>query len=57
MLKKISASVQLGVVRNEAAALVMRVTELSIHAILETFGREPLASHETRKNQPVRGPE
>jgi hypothetical protein len=41
MLKKITASVQLGVIPSKATALVMRVTELNTHAILDTFGRGP----------------
>jgi hypothetical protein len=41
MLKKITASVQLGVIRSKTTTLVMRVTELSTHMILETFGRKP----------------
>src|ERR1035437_5558089 len=40
MLKKTIASVQLGVIRSEATALVRRVTEFSTHAILEKFRRE-----------------
>ena len=56
MLKKITAFVQLGVIRSEATALVMRLTELSTHAILETSGREAGSQPMKHgKGQPVRG--
>jgi hypothetical protein len=42
MLKKTIASVQLGVIRSEAIALVRPVTEFSTHATVETFRREEI---------------
>jgi len=49
MLKKTIASVQLGVVRSEATALVRRVTEFGTHAILKTFRREVFATRECQE--------
>ena len=46
MLRKTIASVQLGVIRSEATALVRRVTEFNTHAILKTFRREVIRTHE-----------